>query len=366
MAGAGNPMGPPPQAMLADGIAPASPGSDQPMASPYGPAGDPPGGPLTRAGDVPLQANPDGTRPHHLEHEKREREMLQTAGETPVGSPPDSRYGDGRYGDYRTAQAQDANPYRGPEAAREREIIKEMRRDEDRYGRPADQPQLNRSHQFDIYGRDVKAEREDPPPGAMAPRVPEVVAAPPMDDSLGRRSENIGRDGTDRPPLVGKYRVRPGDNFWTISQKAYGSGAYFKALEEHNRERFPYSDKLPVGEEVHVPPLRELEEKYPDLCPRPHGPGSQEARALTVSNREAVSERRVYKVQDGDTLFDIARDHLGKASRWNEIYELNRAQLGDDFNFLSPGMELVLPDNRGYRDDSRDPLTTQSRQFQTR
>ncbi len=47
---------------------------------------------------------------------------------------------------------------------------------------------------------------------------------------------------------------------------------------------------------------------------------------------------------EGDTLFNIARYELGKASRWVEIYELNRDVLGKDFNELRPGMRLVLPE----------------------
>jgi nucleoid-associated protein YgaU len=56
-------------------------------------------------------------------------------------------------------------------------------------------------------------------------------------------------------------------------------------------------------------------------------------------------------VAEGDTLFDIARAELGKASRWAEIYELNRDQLGEDFNYLAPGMQLVMPP-RGDRPES--------------
>jgi nucleoid-associated protein YgaU len=52
---------------------------------------------------------------------------------------------------------------------------------------------------------------------------------------------------------------------------------------------------------------------------------------------------RVYTVADGDTLFEIARHELGKPARWAEIYQLNRDQLGDDFDYLRPGTELVLP-----------------------
>jgi nucleoid-associated protein YgaU len=56
-------------------------------------------------------------------------------------------------------------------------------------------------------------------------------------------------------------------------------------------------------------------------------------------------------------LFDIARHELGKASRWAEIYRLNREQLGDDFNYLSPGMQLVMPE----RDDQADPIASRPR-----
>ena len=59
----------------------------------------------------------------------------------------------------------------------------------------------------------------------------------------------------------------------------------------------------------------------------------------------------VYVVEEGDTLFDIARYELGKASRWADIYNLNRDVLGKDYNYLTPGMQLVLP-------GSVDPQTT--------
>jgi nucleoid-associated protein YgaU len=350
-----------PQATLADGITPEAPAGDPQQPSPYGPPpiADPSApGPLTRStGEVQLDPNPNGANPTHHHHEQREAEMLQTAGEVPV--PPAA---DSRYGDYRTGRG---NPTRTEEAARDRAVMNQMRREDDRYGGHREQAAPASTAQFDIYGRDIRNERDDPPPDRVSPTVPDAPATRLTDDPLGRRTDNIAPDGTDAAPLEGggKYTVVPGDNFWTISQKVYGSGAYFKALEEHNREQFPYSDKLPVGQEVGVPPRRELEEKYPDLCPRPRGPKAPERGAFAVSNREGLPRGgRTYKVQDGDTLFDIARDQLGKAARWNEIYELNRGQLGNDFNFLAPGMELILPENHA----PRDPLTTQARQPQTR
>ncbi len=62
-----------------------------------------------------------------------------------------------------------------------------------------------------------------------------------------------------------------------------------------------------------------------------------------ASTHSPYAGGRTYEVQEGDTLFDIARNELGKASRWAEIYDLNRDALGKDFDYLTPGMQLVLP-----------------------
>ncbi len=61
------------------------------------------------------------------------------------------------------------------------------------------------------------------------------------------------------------------------------------------------------------------------------------------STNSTVS-RRTYTVQQGETLFDIARQQLGKASRWVEIYQLNRDLLGEKLENFRPGMTLLLPE----------------------
>jgi nucleoid-associated protein YgaU len=110
---------------------------------------------------------------------------------------------------------------------------------------------------------------------------------------------------------------------------------------------------------ISTPPVKVLFDKYPDLCPKQRQAPEAQSTALQVGLRGQAGGR-IYKVEKGDTLFDIARDELGKASRWAEIYELNRDTIGNDVDRLSPGMELRLPGDR--ESPSRDPLTTQSRQ----
>jgi hypothetical protein len=52
---------------------------------------------------------------------------------------------------------------------------------------------------------------------------------------------------------------------------------------------------------------------------------------------------QIYVVQEGDTLFSIAASLLGSGSRWREIYDLNKAVIGDNPALLSPGQKLTIP-----------------------
>ncbi|MHC4177624.1 MAG: LysM peptidoglycan-binding domain-containing protein [Planctomycetota bacterium] len=171
----------------------------------------------------------------------------------------------------------------------------------------------------------------------------QTVAVPQRGSYLGPpyRSPYEGKDFRN---VDGEYEVQPNDSYWVISQKLYGSGAYFRALAEHNRDRVPREDRLDVGEVISAPSLLELEKAYPDLCPRPSRRETVRNRASLVSTRSPYVGGRIYVVEEGDTLFDIARYELGKASRWVEILRLNGDLIGDDVDYISPGMQLVLPD----------------------
>ncbi len=79
----------------------------------------------------------------------------------------------------------------------------------------------------------------------------------------------------------------------------------------------------------------------------PAGSPAAAASAVLAAPRPTGQASRVYIVKDGDTLYDIARNELGKASRWGEIYDLNWDQLGNRVDGLVPGMKLRLPDDPG-------------------
>ena len=154
-------------------------------------------------------------------------------------------------------------------------------------------------------------------------------------------------------PVDGKYTARPNDNFYTISQKVYGSGAYFEALAKFNAAKYPSANQIRIGDIVETPPVSTLEGRYPELCPRPEHRDAAKRRSAAVANR-SLAGRRVYVVQEGDNLFDIARFELGARSKVADLIELNRDVLGDHINYLTPGMRLVLPET-----NDRGPTVTQ-------
>jgi nucleoid-associated protein YgaU len=144
---------------------------------------------------------------------------------------------------------------------------------------------------------------------------------------------------------VRPYVVAPNDSFWSIAEKMYGDGSYYRALYAFNSDRYPHAEDVRTGSVIDVPPTNVLKAKFPELVGADGGavPAGGESPAMTGRAGVPVAAR-TYVVQEGDTLFDIARRQLGKASYWSEIYNLNRAVLGENLERLQPGTELMLPD----------------------
>lgn len=117
-----------------------------------------------------------------------------------------------------------------------------------------------------------------------------------------------------------------GDSFWLISQRTYGDGRYFDALYQFNKERVRSFNDVPAGTELLTPDVETLRHRWPRLCPR----------------EEILTE-------DGDTLFEIAGERLGQASRYVELLKLNYQRLPKDVRHDTPlpaGVTIELPRSR--------------------
>lgn len=129
------------------------------------------------------------------------------------------------------------------------------------------------------------------------------------------------------------------ESYWTISKRVYGTPIYFHALAKHNERRIPDPKKLRAGMSVLTPPAAELQASYPKLISQGAAPAESTAKSGFLVD---AAGRPAYRVGADDTLGKIAQIHLGRASRWVQIYEMNRAQI-PDVKALKPGTVLRLP-----------------------
>ncbi|MGI6417032.1 MAG: LysM peptidoglycan-binding domain-containing protein [Thermoguttaceae bacterium] len=239
------------------------------------------------------------------------------------------------------------------------------------YGAPMAEvaPVQNVSNASAATSTDAAAPQPTAASQGSAPRWP-IEPSPPHSSPLPSKTpvEYVGLSEQDQAgaapaphawqqPVVtvvdGKYTASPNDNFYTIARKVYGSGAYFRALAQHNRDKYPEADSIRIGDVIAVPPVEQLEARFPALCPKPDHRDAAKNRSLTAA-AQPLRGGRVYVVQEGDTLFDIARYELGSRARVAELIDMNREVLGNQINYLTPGMKLRLPD-----EVDRSPAVTQ-------
>ena len=50
-----------------------------------------------------------------------------------------------------------------------------------------------------------------------------------------------------------------------------------------------------------------------------------------------------YTVVSGDSLSKIAKDHYGDAANWHQIYDANKALIGNNPDLIEIGQVLTLP-----------------------
>ena len=160
-----------------------------------------------------------------------------------------------------------------------------------------------------------------------------------------KRGTAYGAASSDRG--VDVYVVQPNDNYWNISKKQYGTAKYFTALARYNEAQIPDPKLMRPGMKIRVPKAQVLETRYPELCPHPSATiASSSARGSQGTHNRGffrnAAGHPMFHVDRHDTLTAIAKAHLGRASRWIQIYELNREHL-ENPKSLKIGTDLRLP-----------------------
>jgi len=155
-----------------------------------------------------------------------------------------------------------------------------------------------------------------------------------------------------------EYVVSTGDNLAVIAKKFYGDeegnrrvniDLIFKA----NEGTLKSPDMVKIGQKLRIPALPNTP-KAPEqasifpksLVERVKSIGLRKVPAGKVMSAEKVTPAsgRYYVAKEGDSLWKIAADQLGKGSRYVEIFTLNNDIMKDATNVV-PGMRLRMPAN---------------------
>jgi len=157
------------------------------------------------------------------------------------------------------------------------------------------------------------------------------------------RSASTGGGG--QPPETvekrdsARYVVQSGDTLSKIAGRHYGlrSANVIRAIVDANRGVLSDPDSLEVGMELRLPAAEGLKaggESDVPVSPR------IEKKAASSSSKDATF--RWYQVRRGDRYVTIARDQLGDAERWNEVFELNKDKFPDP-DAIREGVRIKLP-----------------------
>lgn len=168
------------------------------------------------------------------------------------------------------------------------------------------------------------------------------VEAAPLSESSDRTVTDSAAPAT---LVMGHHKVVSGDTLSRIAATHYGSKSrrLLDALVDANRGVLSDPNVLRVGMELTLPIVAGYEQRNPETSaqtkePRGNDAGSSRPRGKTHESRPT----RWYQIKKNDRYVSIARNELGDATRWPEIFDLNKKAFPDPGR-IRPGVRIKLP-----------------------
>ncbi|HUN81102.1 MAG TPA: LysM peptidoglycan-binding domain-containing protein [Phycisphaerae bacterium] len=131
----------------------------------------------------------------------------------------------------------------------------------------------------------------------------------------------------DAPDGMQRHVVVKGDTLTGLAKQYLGSTKKQSEIVAANPE-LKGRRKLKPGETI--------------LIPQPTA-AAEHSGGLDLTPAMPIASDKTYTVEDGDTIYAIAKKTLGDSKRWKEVFELNKDQLRGDPRRLKAGMTLKLP-----------------------
>lgn len=133
------------------------------------------------------------------------------------------------------------------------------------------------------------------------------------------------------------HHIQPGDTLASLSLMYYGSERYVRFLTSANPQ-LSNPNALRIGALVRIPSLPDSSVSNRSSSPSLSVGATQDRSSTNRSSDDA----HTYRVKPGDSFYVIARDVLGDAKRWKELFELNRELVKGDATRLQVGQVIKL------------------------
>ncbi|MET9535779.1 LysM peptidoglycan-binding domain-containing protein [Streptomyces sp. NPDC006649] len=197
-------------------------------------------------------------------------------------------------------------------------------------------------------------------PAAAASAAPAIAATAPQAHALSTahpqtpHQADPGRAAADATPAASVTSreavptVTVGDDgatMWELAEQYLGDGMRYKDIARDN-PHLANSTAVPAGTVVQLP--ADARTRTTTNAVQASSPSAPVAPASAPGTRES-SPSRHYTVESGDDLSQIAKDQLGDAGRWPQIYQLNKGEQqpgGRHFtnpDLIYPGQKIDLP-----------------------
>jgi len=140
------------------------------------------------------------------------------------------------------------------------------------------------------------------------------------------------------------YTVKEGDTLYGLCKRLYGNGGLYVRLAKFNEGIVPDNGWIREGMMIWIPPQHVLDgraDATPAMPATPVTPAQTPGKPKAQPPTKAV-KTVVYTIKEDDRLWDIAKDHLGKGGRWQEIVDLNKDVIKNP-DVLPIGKTIRLP-----------------------
>jgi nucleoid-associated protein YgaU len=170
------------------------------------------------------------------------------------------------------------------------------------------------------------------PPVLAAPSVPLALFVVPR--VIPRSERPVTANESRRPETASlqQIQVQRGDSWWKLAGQYLGSGARWRELRNLNPDATEPAESLQEGSLIRVP---------------------ETPRARSLSSQPKIV------VKKGDTLWMLARTHLGHGSSWSCLASANPQLAG--VTRLTIGLVLYMPDPADLRACEASPSGSPSR-----